>query len=135
MHHDLYFYKLVELHNVVDGDTVDCRISYGFGQTGAFRFRVANIDTPEITGRYAEPAGHDAKRFTEAWLRGKLDRLMVQTFKASTATVGIGDGAFGRWLGEFIDKDSGEKLSDALRAAGYVRNRQGVLMHVEPPRE
>lgn len=39
----------------------------------------------------------------ENWFETYRDHnLVVQTSKSSHATVGIGDGAFGRWLGAFF---------------------------------
>lgn len=114
---NIYLYRVLDILRVVDGDTIDARLSLGFGLTAAFRFRLADVDTPEIYGVNSSPEGHEAKEFVEHW----LDRpLLVETYKSSDSTVGIGDGAFGRWLGDFIDVDSGGRLTDALREAGYA---------------
>ncbi len=138
----MHQYRFVDLIKVSDGDTIDCRIalrevrvSIGFGLklehtiTGAFRFRVSNIDTPEISGRDATPAGKAAKLFTEAWFHGKRGKLVARTEKGSDATVGVGDGAFGRWLADFLEPGNGESLSEALTAAGYARH-DGNLYYV-----
>lgn len=117
MHH----YRVVDVLNVVDGDTIDCILSLGFGITAAFRFRVASVDTPEMRGPRAEPAGVEARTFTVQWFEERAGRLSAQTFKGAQATVGIGDGAFGRWLAEFTDDATGEALSDALHNAGFHR--------------
>lgn len=121
-------FPVKEVINVVDGDTIDCRISLGFGQSAAFRFRLKDIDTQETHGRNAEPAGTQAWNFTRAWLAETgADDLIVQTFKGSQATVGIGDGAFGRWLAYFIDQGTGANLSHDLRKNGYFKGAGAVL--------
>lgn len=95
----IYTYKVLSLLKVVDADTVDCEITLGFGVKAVFRFRVAFIDAVEKR----DPLGMESTQFTEAWLRERLQggTLLVTTFKASQSTVGIGDGSFGRWLGDF----------------------------------
>lgn len=129
--HDLYLYKVVEILSVTDGDTVNLRISLGFGITAAFRFRLAGINAPEIYGRNAEPRGQEAAQFVRDWLdvrnSGHTDSsgLVVRTYKGAQATVGIGDGAFGRWLAEVIDTNIGESLGDALVEAGLAERSQG----------
>lgn len=116
----MYLYKVVEILRVVDADTVDCRISLGFGMTAAFRFRLAHVDAPEMYGRYADARGRAAYEFARQWLTERADRLIVRTFKGAQSTVGIGDGAFGRWLAAFLT-DDGEDLAAALIAAGHVK--------------
>lgn len=114
----MYHYRLVAVHHVVDGDTIDAVISLGFGLQATIRIRVAGIDTPELYGVEASAAGADARDFAANWLDGR--QVNVRTFKGATNTVGIGDGAFGRWLGSFEDAETGEKLVDALREAGFA---------------
>jgi hypothetical protein len=114
----MYQYKVLAILKVVDGDTVDARISLGFGLSGAFRFRLKDVDTPELYGRAASEQGRQARDFVDLWLKDRT--LVAETYKGSEATVGLGDGAFGRWLADFIDRDSGERLSEALRSAGLA---------------
>ena len=115
-----YVYEVAEVIRVVDGDTIDCRLALGFGLTAAFRFRLANVDTPETYGPLRVEAGKAATAFTDAWLGQRQDRLRARTFKGSRATVGLGDGAFGRWLADIWCWPTGEHLADALVAAGHV---------------
>ena len=117
----MYEYRVTEALGVVDGDTVDCVLSLGFGLRAAFRFRVARVDAPEMRGRNAEPAGAQAKEFTRDWLTDRAGQLVARTEKSSDRTVGIGDGAFGRWLADFRAGD--ESLTEALIAAGFHRER------------
>lgn len=109
----------VEILRVVDGDTVDCRIALGFGLTSTLRFRVAGVDTPEVYGRLAQASGDAAREFTARWLAERYGRLRVRTFKGAQNTVGIGDGAFGRWAAAFLDHVDND-LASALRAAGHT---------------
>lgn len=117
----MYEYKVLDILKVVDGDTIDCRISKGFGETSAFRFRLFGLDAPELSGKYADPIGGPAARdFVVDWLTNHT-MLKVKTEKGSQSTVGIGDGAFGRWLATFIDRETGETLQDAMIDAGHVK--------------
>lgn len=138
----MHEYRVHEILRVVDGDTIDCRVilkqdkaNLGMGLlmdqrlVATVRYRLAGIDTPELTGPNAEPAGMEARDFTRAWLNDH-PRLKVHTEKGSDATVGIGDGAFGRWLARFKDADTGDDLTTALRLMGYVRHN-GQLMRTE----
>lgn len=112
-----YEYRVKEIIRVVDGDTIDCVIDLGFGLSAAFRFRLAGIDTPEIYGKEASARGQEALEFTKTWLEAR--KVLVRTTKSAPTTIGIGDGAFGRWLAEFVDAVSKEHLTAALIDAGY----------------
>lgn len=108
--------------NVIDGDTVDCVIDLGFGLTARLRVRAvsahAYIDTPER----GDADWATARQFTTDWLTSAGRPLVVRTQKGTPSSTGIGDGGFGRWLGEFIAED-GRSLSDALVSQGWVRVR------------
>jgi endonuclease YncB( thermonuclease family) len=121
-----YTYKVLEIIKVVDGDTIDCRISVGFGVDMTFRFRVFGIDAVEKR----DPLGPAATEFSRFWLGRALliGPLYVTTHKSSETTTGIGDGAFGRWLGDFHNA-AGEHLGRELVDAGYavVSNWRGIL--------
>lgn len=116
---DLYVYRVVEILDVVDGDTVDARLSTGFGITVALRLRLAGIDTPEVYGRTAGAGGRAAAAFTAAWLAEHADGMWVRTYKGSARAVGLGDGGFGRWLAT-VHASDGSTLADALTAAGHT---------------
>lgn len=123
----MYEYKVVKIIKVIDGDTVDVEISLGYGVCAKFRFRLAGIDTPEIYGAQASEEGQAAKAFVERWFEDRSDcYITVRTYKGSNATVGIGDGAFGRWMGSFIAYKEGssavfDDLSLDLINEGYVK--------------
>jgi endonuclease YncB( thermonuclease family) len=121
---DLYRYKVIEVIRVVDGDTLDLRLSLGFGLTAAFRFRLAGVDAAEIFGAKAEPRGREAVRFVTDWLAERADQLTVRTYKGNRSTVGIGDGAFGRWLADMLGPGD-EELSDALVEYGAAIRSKG----------
>ncbi len=114
-----YTYRVKEVLRVVDADTVDLKLTLGFGLDGSFRFRLAGIDAPEVYGEGASAEGHQAADFAENWLADRDGELLVRTHKGHPSTVGIGDGRFGRWLADVIGPD-GESLADALRAAGHA---------------
>jgi endonuclease YncB( thermonuclease family) len=114
-----YLYRVVEVLRVVDGDTIDLRLSLGFGLTAAFRFRLAGVDAAEIFGPKAEPRGQEAREFVVAWLSERADQLTVRTYKGNHSTVGIGDGAFGRWLADVLGPGD-EELADALVEFGLA---------------
>lgn len=120
----MYEYRVIDVVNVVDGDTVDVRISLGFGLRAALRVRLLGVDTPEVYGPNASDAGRAARAFTAEWLAAIMDRgagrLVLATYKGSQQTVGIGDGAFGRWLGSFYDGMTGESLTLALTEQGWT---------------
>ena len=108
----MYDYRVVTVNKVIDGDTVDATIDLGFGLWASFRFRLTGVDTPE--------RGHAdwqrATDFTKAWF-AVGDGVTVKTQKSGPSTGGIGDGAFGRWLGEFFRGE--QSLSAALIAEGW----------------
>lgn len=108
----MYEYRVVSVDRVLDGDTVDATIDLGFGIRAAFRFRLARVDTPER----GHPDWNRATDFTRAWF-AVGDGVTVRTQKAGPSTSGIGDGAFGRWLGEFCRGE--QSLSSALVAEGW----------------
>ncbi len=109
----------VAVLDVVDGDTVDVAIDRGFGEASALRIRLADVDAPEMRGERASPAGAEAARFTAQWLEERAGRLLLWTAKAHPSTLGIGDGRFGRWLGDFVD-NWGASLADALVDQGHA---------------
>jgi endonuclease YncB( thermonuclease family) len=116
----MYEYKVRDVLRVVDGDTVDARISLGFGQTATLRFRLTGVDAPEVYGPQASEEGKRIRDLVEDWLMARAGRLKVETYKGSAATVGLGDGAFGRWLADFIDLETEERLSAVVEGKEVV---------------
>jgi endonuclease YncB( thermonuclease family) len=121
----MYEYELIEFLGAVDGDTVSCRIALGFGLSATFRFRLAGIDTAEL--RDPDPTQREraqaARSATASWFeqtRAMGHRIVVRTEKGAASTIGIGDGAFGRWLATFVDAVTGESLQEWLTAHGHA---------------
>lgn len=112
----MYEYRLREVLKVIDGDTVDCVIDLGFGLKANFRFRLTGVDTPERS----HEDGPRATEMTRQWL-ALPGEVAVRTQKAGPSTSGIGDGSFGRWLGEFVRE--GQSLNDLLIAEGWGSNQ------------
>lgn len=99
-------FDFVTVYNVVDGDTVDCRVSAGFYLEIIERFRLARINTPER----GQEGFAEAKQFVQEWIVGKDIRLKVT--KADK---------WRRWLAEVEDKATGENLNDLLLTLGHAR--------------
>lgn len=116
----MYEYKVEKILKVLDGDTIDAVIDLGFGLRAQFRFRLARINAPEMS----TPGGAPARAYSEHWLKSRADRpFIVRTRKHSETTVGVGDGAYGRWLADLISTTPAgieESLSDALLASGHA---------------
>lgn len=108
----MYEYRVKEIIRVVDGDTVEAVIDLGFGLSSKFRFRLAGVDTPER----GEPDWGRATDLTRAWFT-LGEGITIKTQKAGPSSTGIGDGSFGRWMGDFCR--GGQSLSAALVAEGW----------------
>lgn len=94
------------LTKVVDGDTVDLSVDVGFHIEVNTRFRLADIDAPEIRG----PEKVEGKKVKE-WLIGRLSqgKIQVESEKA---------GKYGRWLGTiFVD---GQNINQEMIELGLV---------------
>lgn len=122
----MYEYRVKEVIRVVDGDTVDVVLDTGFGHSVKIRLRVASfggvyVDTPERTDKVA---WETATKFTQDWMAAHMygaGVLVCSTQKAGPSSTGIGDGAFGRWLGDF-QLGNEPTLAQALIEQGYVRD-------------
>ncbi len=60
---DLYLYRARPVH-IIDGDTIDVLIDFGFQLHQKVRLRLLGINTPEIRGSERE-AGLRSKQFVE----------------------------------------------------------------------
>ena len=85
-------YKITNIINIVDGDTVDVILDLGFDMYKKERIRLVGIDTPESRTRDLEEKemGLEAKEFLERRMND-CENLWVRTEK---------DGKYGRMLGE-----------------------------------
>lgn len=106
---NLYTFK-AKCTNVVDGDTVDVTIDFGFHVWANRRLRLLNVDTPE--------RGHE--NYTEAtdFVKSKIlnKDVLVQTYK---------DDSFGRYLANvyFETSDGSEyrSLNEVLKSTDLLK--------------
>lgn len=103
-----------KLIKVVDGDTVDLAVDLGFYCYMRLRFRIKQIDAPEIRGLTQEERDHaqSAKAFTQKALEGR--DVMVRSWKM---------GAYSRWEGDVTYPENGVMLDLAteLKKAGFQK--------------
>jgi len=106
----MYEYE-AEIVRWVDGDTVDLRVSLGFGITRADRFRLYGIDTPER----GQPGHGEATAFCMgAAPVGSL--VTIRSLKPD-----LRQDKYGRWLAEITPITSATTVNEALVAAGLAR--------------
>lgn len=91
-----YFYDAVVI-NVVDGDTIDCRVDLGFSIFVEMRFRLNGVDTAELHS--PDPAKRDlANKAKQFMIDNVLDKqVLLQTFKKDK---------YGRYLCDVIVNDA-----------------------------
>ena len=108
----LYNYRAI-IVGIVDGDTVDAKIDFGFGLTQKHRLRLARVNAPEIKSpdEAVRAKAIDARN----WLISKL------ADQAVTVTIHKSD-IYGRYIAEIMydGKDSLRNISDDLLAAGLA---------------
>lgn len=108
-----YTYKVVKVHKVLDGDTIQATVDLGFGVYVDERFRLFGINTPELDG--PENVLADKAR---VWLERKLKRsvsgLWVKSEKRDS---------FRRWLGTFLyqSKTGTEDINQTLITKGLAK--------------
>lgn len=116
----MYTYNC-KILNVVDGDTLDIEIDLGFTVRIKERVRLLGIDTPEVFGKEAEPAGQLASQFTKAWVakrQGLLGGFTYESVKYNAKD------KYGRSLGIISWADPLNKkeiLNEDLLAAGQAK--------------
>lgn len=113
-----YVYS-ARIATVIDGDTLDAEIDLGFRVWTFERIRLNNIDTPEMYGSRAGPAGLLAKRFAQDWVQA-AGRVYLHSMKYDHRE------KYGRVLGDFYrtmpdGADDPVPLGVALRAAGHIK--------------
>jgi len=99
-----YIYKAI-VDRVVDGDTFDCIVDLGFNIIAKMRFRLRNINTPEVRGKEREE-GLIVKEYVKGLIENK--EVLIETFKL---------GKYGRYIVE-IYLDNNEELSTHLLDKG-----------------
>lgn len=115
----MYTYSCKVL-NIVDGDTIDIELDLGFHIKMKERVRLIDVDTPEVFGPNAVPAGQVASDFSKHWVSERTERgVFVYESKRYNAR-----DKYGRSLGylrwESADGKK-ETLNEALIASGNVK--------------
>lgn len=101
---------------VVDGDTVDLFVDKGHREYSLYRFRLLDIDTPELRGKNADPGpAKEAKEAVIKLLRApaKEDRYHIdlKTWPVLVQTQKPKSDSFGRWLADiWVKDDAGKEL-------------------------
>lgn len=115
-----------EVLRVIDADTFEIKVDYGFKEYGIKTFRLHGIDTPEIyrpTNEVELNHGIDAKMFVERLILGKT--CILETFKQRLHIYGRYDVQI--HLSEEQRKLAGSigafTLSDALAAKGFAKKK------------
>lgn len=101
-----------------DGDTIAVMLDQGFNTFQKTHIRVLGVDTPELKNATQKPAAMVARDLTVAWLKDRLD-LMVVSWEADK----YGD----RWLGDFFPLSKpDDKLSLYLLSKGLAKPYDGT---------
>jgi micrococcal nuclease len=102
-----YDFRVLGVHKIVDGDTVDLLVDVGFRTVLTQRVRLAVVDTPE-----RGQIGWDrARLFLDDWLRERVLFLRLSTYR---------EDSFARWIGDIYDFRTGDTASAALLAEGLA---------------
>jgi len=109
-----YLYKAA-LKRVVDGDTMDLVVDAGFYIAVHERFRLKDINTPEIFGVNKKSSeylkGLEAKEFALKRFLENENRCIVESYHT---------GVYGRWIGIIWFMDSAKSLNDELLEMGLA---------------
>jgi len=103
---------------VVDGDTIDAELDLGFHVKVNLRFRILDLDTPEMRSRSLDERkhAHEATDYAEKILLGKV--VKIKSHKT---------GKYGRWLADIslelegfvVDFSSNMKLHGFQKREDY----------------
>lgn len=99
----LYWYKVVEVISVYDGDTATFKVDLGFKVTAELKIRLARIDAPEKK----EVGGPQTTEFVKLWLENS-NELYIKTYKDRK-------GKWGRYVADILN-EKGVCLNDVLIA-------------------
>jgi len=106
-----YVYK-IEVERVIDGDTVFATIQLGFNIRCKEYVRLFGVNTPEIYGATATPAGVLARDYAATWLIA--EKLVLHSRKYNERE------KYGRVLGSIYRDDDPESLNAALVREGHA---------------
>ena len=116
----MYEYKAT-LVRVIDGDTYWLMVDLGLRVFHRDKFRLLDVDTPEVYGKNREPErGGAASQFVKDWFAKHGGEVVVKTHSALTRK-GDEKKTFDRWLAEVFSPDGKESLGDAIVEAGHVK--------------
>lgn len=107
--------------NVVDGDTLDVELDLGFTIRIKERVRLSGLDTPEVFGKNAQPAGQVSSQFTKDWIAGRQavqGRFVYESIKYNAKD------KYGRSLGViswFDHSNKKETLNEDLLSSGQAK--------------
>jgi len=99
-----FFHYVATVDRVVDGDTVDLIVDYGYHLKQKQRIRLLNVDTPER----GFPNYKLATMTLQTLLKQAADdegRIKLQSFKT---------GKYGRWLGRLMSLDGAVDINKEL---------------------
>ena len=115
----MYEYRVVEVTNVVDGDTIDVLIDLVFSISYHQRVRLAGIDTPESRTKNLEEKklGLESKEYLKHKIES-CNSVIIKTEKDET-------GKFGRILGWIFLDGSEESINKEMIDFGYAWEYDG----------
>lgn len=121
---NMYEYRVDEVLDIIDGDTIDVRIDLGFDISLKKRVRLNGIDTPEsrTTDLHEKKYGLEAKE----WLKHKLDNaqhIVIRTELPDSTE------KYGRILGTLFVGGEDISVNDQLIKGGYAWTYDGGTKH------
>lgn len=118
------FWQRVAAAKVVDGDTIDVQVDYGWGlPLWPRRLRLAGIDAPETQGPSA-PAGLAVSQHVESWLAWARQVSAVPGFEWLVCSLDLDK--YGRSIGDLVVtrgtyREPVQQLTTWLCESGLVR--------------
>lgn len=124
MNNSLYKYRFKHIRTI-DGDTVEGEVDLGFGVRIIQKFRLANINTPELNSKDALVAdrANNAKLFTNNFfVEADLNKKTVILGSEKP----LKEDKYGRYLGTFYkfapkeNTDNLKSLNEVLLESGFA---------------
>jgi micrococcal nuclease len=111
----MYEYRIKNVTNVVDGDTIDVDIDLGFNISFFSRVRLAGIDTPESRTRdlKEKALGLESKEYLKAILKNAKN-IVIKTEKPDSSE------KYGRILGWLYVNGDTVSVNDHMIENGYA---------------
>jgi len=112
---DPYIYRIKQINNVIDGDTIDCTIDLGFDISLDKKIRLAGIDTPE--SRTTDPVEKRYGLESKKWLNEKLKfakNILIKTELPDSIE------KYGRIIGHLYINNEETSLNNQMIAEGYA---------------